>query len=222
MLYRQLLTILCAFCFVAGVNAYAAPCELPKHDSDEPCFPDIKQRIRHNDDYKMLYCALSPMVDQLQTLLDNFLNNPMESTYDPLYDAAIGLSSSTGAQVIIARGNGQVVVDTYQPADLSCAGATGGCGDVNPNNCLASTATTPFCCNNYLANGFCHFMNDAVGPNQNNEVTVMAALLQPCGLGVATGFSPALGGKTAYLTIRLGKYLNSSGTATIAQVVSSN
>ena len=91
MYYRQLLAIFCAFCLIAGVQINAASCDLPKHDSNDPCFPEIKHRIRNNPIYEQLYCTLNPMVDELQTLLD--ADQPNE-----------GQVSSQVDQVLAARG----------------------------------------------------------------------------------------------------------------------
>lgn len=65
-------------------------------------------------------------------------------------------------------------------------------------------------------NNYATFAAKAVNENHNSRVAIMLAQTHECGLGVETKYSSSDKSNEKYVAIRLGKYLDSAGTARLS------
>jgi len=180
---------------VMHLNAQDAPVvtgklqpKLHLPDGDYP--PNVHHILLDDHEYRMLYRGLNKNVNNLRVLLNNVTD---EVTYEVLYNAALSLANTIpNGRVLIALPDGTVVVDTSKPTDFT---------NINSG----------------YANSYAHFQNKNVNENHNTRVAVFDAQLFPVGIGVETKFSTTDGTNEQYVAIRLGNYLNSSGTARFSQ-----
>jgi hypothetical protein len=158
------------------------------------CAPQVNTLLTTNAVYKSLNARLSNNTTVLKTLLDQVKD---QTSYKKLLDssrliASFGTTPPLPGRLVITAADGTVVVDTGKPDD--------------PNNLKPLVQ----------GNSYVHFLNKTVNENHNSRIAILDAQLQPCGKGVETKFSTSDGTKESYVAIRLGDYLNSSGTARLS------
>jgi hypothetical protein len=61
-----------------------------------------------------------------------------------------------------------------------------------------------------------HFTNKTVNENHNSRIAIVSAQLYPCGVGIESKLSTSTGTTESYVALRLGKHLNSAGTARLS------
>jgi hypothetical protein len=66
------------------------------------------------------------------------------------------------------------------------------------------------------ANSYANFIAKTVNENHNSRVAVFATQLYPCGIGLERKLSTSTGEIESYLALRLGKHLDSVGTARLS------
>jgi hypothetical protein len=126
-----------------------------------------------------------------------------------VYDACAALASilPTG-RVVVTDSDGLVVVDTGKPNGTGCDGvflADGGTCEPNENDYPS-----------YNAGGAPATFSETINVNHNSRVAILDAQTFVCGLGVETKYSNSVHVDQNYVAIRLGPYLNSTGTARIS------
>lgn len=159
---------------------------------DDSCQPGIFKAVGSNPVYSQLFFALSPQVPDLRTLLEAVSDQP---SYENLLAAAKALAASIpSGRVVVTLPDGTVVLDTARPDDSANSMDSG--------------------------NSFEHFEEKTVNENHNSRVAILSAQLYSCGVGVESKLSTSTGRMETYLAIRLGKHLNSAGTARLSIVAS--
>jgi hypothetical protein len=158
------------------------------------CAPQVNTLLTTNTTYKSLNSRLGNNTTVLKTLLDQVKD---QTSYKKLLDqsrliATLGTNPPLPGRLVVTVADGTVVVDTGKPDD--------------PNNLKPQVQ----------GNSYLHFINKTVNENHNSRIAILDAQLQPCGKGVETKLSTSDGTKESYVAIRLGDYLNSSGTARLS------
>lgn len=65
-------------------------------------------------------------------------------------------------------------------------------------------------------NSYTRYKAKTINENHNTRIAILHSQLHVCGHGVETKFSTSDNTRESYVAIRLGAYLNSSGTARIS------
>jgi predicted house-cleaning NTP pyrophosphatase (Maf/HAM1 superfamily) len=152
------------------------------------CAPQVNTLLSSNASYKKLNGILKPKVNNLTTLLNGVKD---QASYVKLLAASKALIGGVAnGRMVITLADGTVVVDTGKVDD--------------PNNAEKA------------GNSFKHFKDKSVNENHNSRVAIMLAQTHECGVGVETKFSSSDGSNEKYVAIRLGKYLDSAGTARLS------
>jgi|GEM_PF-1130950 len=153
------------------------------------CAPQVQTLLTSNATYAQLNTILQPELAQLKTKLDAVKN---QATYVTLLNAVRTIATSiANGRLVVTLPDGTVVVDTSQVDD--------------PTN------TQP------KGNSYLHFRNKTINENLNTRISNLDSQLHVCGIGVETRFSTTDLVKESFVAIRLGAYLNSSGTARISE-----
>ena len=141
--------------------------------------------------YVALYNLLQPESSILKTKLDAVSD---QATYQSLLTFTRNFVNSvpptvpaTTARLVITLPDGTVVVDTGKKDD--------------PANALPQ------------GNSFNHFKSKTVNENHNSRIAILDSQLHVCGAGVESKFSTTDNKRESYVAIRLGNYLDNSGTA---------
>jgi hypothetical protein len=174
-------------------------CDIP----EGPCAPDVRRMIEKNPTYNFLFGSICEQTDTIMDLLSAVTDC---ESYDNLFNFCSGLASTIpNGRIIVTLPDGTVVVDTFQafcdcdtpdcPVDFPC--------DVADNLC----------------NGYNFFLDNFVGANQNTSVSAFDAQLWPCGVGCETRFDLSSGSVEAIVAVRLGEYLNNTGTVIVSQSI---
>jgi hypothetical protein len=138
--------------------------------------------------YLGLYNKLNPKVSILKTKLETVKD---QTTYEGLLSEATSLAKSIAkGRLVITLADGTVVVDTGKSDDPGNAAATG--------------------------NSYAHFNSKTVNENHNSRLAIINSQLHKCGVGVERKLSTTDKSKEYYVAIRLGDYLNSTGTARLS------
>jgi hypothetical protein len=87
------------------------------------------------------------------------------------------------------------------------------CG-INAFSLVVDTASTH--------NSYANFVAKAVNENHNSRVAILATQLYPCGIGLERKLSTSTGETESYLALRLGRHLDSVGTARLSTTEASN
>jgi hypothetical protein len=158
--------------------------------SKEDCGAEVLEQLSESETYKELFHVLNRNRTKFTDLLHNVTN---QASYQVLYDAALELAAKlnvatglTGGRVVVTDPDGLVVVDTAKGALNTYANFQAG---ANP----ATFAQT-------------------INVNHNSRVSILDAQQWPCGVGVETKFSNSVQTFQNYVAVRLGPYLNNSGT----------
>jgi hypothetical protein len=157
---------------------------------DNSCQPGIFKAVAGNPVYSQLFFALSPQVPDLRALLEQVSD---QLSYANLLTTAKAVAASIpSGRVVVTLPDGTVVLDTARPDD--------------PANSMES------------GNSFEHFEEKTVNENHHSRIAILSAQLYSCGVGVESKLSTSTGQVETYLAIRLGKHLNSAGTARLSIV----
>ena len=161
------------------------------HDRDDlSCLPGIENAVRRNPIYQRLFAVLVLHKGQLAERLKDITD---QASYQLLLTKARAVADKvTAGRVVVTLPDGTVVVDTAAADD--------------PTNTLPS------------GNSFQHFSEKTVNENHNSRVAILATQLYPCGIGVERKLSTSTGATESYLALRLGKHLDSTGTARLSTV----
>jgi hypothetical protein len=152
------------------------------------CLPGIEIAVRKNPVYKQLYMHLASNRAELKALLAAVVD---QTSYASLLTEADSIASTVeGGRLVVTLADGTVVVDTAAPDD--------------PTNALPS------------GNSYAHFRAKTVNENHNSRVAIFAAQLYPCGIGVERKLSTSTGVTESYVALRLGRHLDSEGTARLS------
>lgn len=153
------------------------------------CAPQVTSLISTNPVYSNLNSVLTPNLAQLKTKLDAVKD---QASYVKLLTAVHTIAKSVvNGRLVITLPDGTVVADTSKPDD--------------PGNTKAQ------------GNSFLHFKNKTINENLNTRISNLHSQLHVCGLGVETRFSTTDNVEESFVAIRLGPYLDSSGTARISK-----
>ncbi len=184
-----------------------------KNKCAQKCACNVLYLINTDPTYMTLYQTLNPQVPELTTLLQNLLDvsgtpQDFENAYDLLYAACEALASTlpTG-RVVVTDSDGLVVVDTGKPNGTGCNGTFTGV-----NACLPNENNYP----SYNAGGAPATFYETINVNHNSRVAILDAQQYVCGIGAETKYSNSVHAEQNYVAIRLGPYLNSTGTARIS------
>jgi hypothetical protein len=158
-------------------------------DRDEQtCLPGIESAVRRNPIYQQLYVILASNQNQLRNLLAEVDD---QASYEALLARARAVASKVEAgRVVLTLPDGTVVVDTAAVDD--------------PGNVLES------------GNSYMHFVEKTVNENHNSRVAIFATQLYPCGIGLERKLSTTTGETESYLALRLGRHLDSVGSARLS------
>ena len=70
-------------------------------------------------------------------------------------------------------------------------------------------------------NTYASFSMEIVGPDHNTRIAILKTQFEEAGVGYETKFSTTVKQQQSYVAIRLGKYLESSGSIRISETISS-
>jgi hypothetical protein len=158
------------------------------HPPTGECAARVVTRLNNNATYKQLHSILTPELAQLKALLDDVKDQP---TYESLLTLARTVATiSPNGRLLVTLPDGTVVVDTSKEDDHL--------------NTLEQ------------GNSFKHFKDKTVNENHNTRIAILHSQLHVCGHGVETKLSTTDNTRESYVAIRLGAYLNNSGTARIS------
>lgn len=159
------------------------------NNNGSECLPGIVDAFRENPVvYGRLYAALAADQRRLRLLLDEVRD---QVTYAALLNNADALAASiSDGRVLVTLPDGTVVLDTARPND--------------PSNTLP------------VGNSYRHFVEKTVNENHNSRVAIFAAQQYPCGVGLEQKVSTTTNSSETYVAQRLGRHLNSSGTARLS------
>lgn len=152
------------------------------------CAPQVQTLLQTKTIYKKLATTLKRKTTDLKTLLNAVRD---QATYTDLLNFALGVAGSRpNGRLLVTLPDGTVVVDTSRPVDPTDLAQVG--------------------------NSFKHFKDKTVNENHNTRVAILDSQLHVCGVGVETKLSTTDGTKESYVAMRLGAYLNNSGTARLS------
>lgn len=152
------------------------------------CAPQVQTLLTSDTTYSQLNSVLQPKIGSLKTKLDAVKN---QATYATLLNEARTIATSfADGRLVVTLPDGTLVVDTSAVDD--------------PTNTLPK------------GNSYLHFRNKTINENLNTRISNLDSQLHVCGIGVETRFSTIDLVKESFVAIRLGAYLNSSGTARIS------
>lgn len=186
---RRLLAGLATAVLFSVLVPTSSVAQVNEYGSSSQCLPGIVNAFQdHPGVYGRLYATLLSQQRRLRNLLDDVHD---QATYEALLGRAKSIASSIGdGRMLVALPDGTVVLDTARPDD--------------PTNTMSS------------GNSYEHFVEKTVNENHNSRVAILSAQQYPCGVGLERKVSTTTNTSETYFALRLGKHLDSSGTARLS------
>ena len=154
------------------------------------CQPGLSDAVRRHPVYLRIFFVLNDVEPGLRNGLDDVVD---QASYAVLLARARALVARIeNSRLVITLPDGTVVLDTARRDD--------------PTNVLEE------------GNSYMHFVEKTVNENHNSRVAIMAAQWYPCGVAVERKLSTTTNQTESYVALRLGRHLDSAGTARLSIV----